>query len=357
MSISNKLKTIAENQYKIYEKGYNSGAIDCNTQFWNRFTTSIKASTNEPIERTDYDYAFSRWYPNYFTLDRKICPHLASHMFYQFNMFGDKFDLKQHLDNLGAEIDFSECDSVWYLFAESEIDYIPELKITASNFNDTFRDAKITTIEKIILLNDGTQTFSTYAFKIKDLQNIAFEGVIGESVDFSTCYKLNKTSILNIATHLCQKSQTKYLELSKFAVSNAFGSPVSYTLNENMIDEIWGGTLFYTDNFFDTPSNIKGTVEFFDPLLGENKTINFNSTFGPEIQRVKVDRFEIVFEYLPSRINTSAIYVEIYDVPYGATLQAINGSLEVDVYTLDNATEWDDLVQNIPSNWTITLQV
>jgi hypothetical protein len=70
-------------------------------------------------------------------------------------------------------------------------------------FNNTFRSAtKLETIEKIILKEDGTQTFANAFTNAKALKNITFEGVIGQNIDFKDCTLLTHESLMSIINAL-----------------------------------------------------------------------------------------------------------------------------------------------------------
>jgi hypothetical protein len=65
-------------------------------------------------------------------------------------------------------------------------------------------------------------TFNTPFANCTSLENITFEGVIGQDIDFTPCTKLRETSIRSIITHLSDTASGKTLTLSKTAVDNAF---------------------------------------------------------------------------------------------------------------------------------------
>jgi hypothetical protein len=85
------------------------------------------------------------------------------------------------------------------------------------------------TIEKVILKNDGSQTFNGAVFAYNYvLKNLTIEGTIGQN-GFSVvdCKELSKASIISIINALSTTTSGLTVTLSKTAVVNAFGSETS----------------------------------------------------------------------------------------------------------------------------------
>lgn len=81
---------------------------------------------------------------------------------------------------------------------------------------------KLVKIQKIITNENVTYT-QWFGWCIA-LETIAFDGIIGKSIDFQYSTKLTKASILNILNALSPTITGQTLTLSKTAVTNAFGS-------------------------------------------------------------------------------------------------------------------------------------
>ena len=66
MNITDKLITIAENEQKVYDAGYEKGKAESGDN-WSALNVFV-------ADRKDYSYAFSYWKNEYFTLNEKIQP-------------------------------------------------------------------------------------------------------------------------------------------------------------------------------------------------------------------------------------------------------------------------------------------
>lgn len=134
-------------------------------------------------------------------------------------------DLKGRLEEMGVVFNFQKCTNLGTAFAYGKLTRIPEINAsTASNFSNTFYSSPdLISIDKIILKNDGSQTWSGSFYNCTSLESVTFEGVIGQSIDFQYSTKLNKESIISIIEHLTTNTATgRVLTLSLTAVNNAF---------------------------------------------------------------------------------------------------------------------------------------
>ena len=83
-----------------------------------------------------------------------------------------------------------------------------------------FSHSQLKTIRTLTVIE--TTTFNRWFDNMEKLENITFEGVIGENIDFQWSTKLSKDSITNIIEHLSTTASGKTLTLSKTAVNTAF---------------------------------------------------------------------------------------------------------------------------------------
>ena len=203
----------AEGETSGYNAGLTNGKQTTIDTFWEGFQ---KSSGNL---RTNYAYAFasSIWgdmlVPKY-----DITPKNADHMFY-----GNRDDFGTKFDNI--IVDFSNVTNNNYLFGGC---YTTEIPFDVSMISDNKSTGvfsylqKCETIKKIIITESNT--FSSWFSESKLLKNIAFEGTIANSINFSSCTKLSADSIRNIVNHLSGASSAKTLTLSKTAVDTAFAN-------------------------------------------------------------------------------------------------------------------------------------
>ena len=198
----------------IYENGQKSEY----DRFWDAY--------QENGERKDYSYCFSgiAWTTETFKPKWDIRPVSAVHMFWQAtNLTGS---LPERLNRLGIELDFSMCTSFNSMLQYSKISEMGVIDTrSADTINYIFRYAtSLETVQKLILRDDGSQTFGTYTFdRASVLKNIAVEGTIGDNCDIHFS-PLTKASITSIVNALKSTANEKVLTLSKNAVINAFGS-------------------------------------------------------------------------------------------------------------------------------------
>lgn len=216
MSIAEKLTTIAENMREVHEAGKKSQY----DEFWDAY--------QQNGTRTDYGYAFYHmhlgwnkiFYPKY-----DIKPTNASSMF-QYSTMSD-FNLKERLEECGKVLDFSKVTSCSSCFNYANLTELPELNLTSlTSIPMMFYASNIIAIDKIILKSDGSQTFSSTFSNYTALENVVFEGVIGNNITLNTLTKLTKQSITSIINALSASTSGSTVTFSATAINNAFGIDV-----------------------------------------------------------------------------------------------------------------------------------
>jgi hypothetical protein len=169
--------------------------------FWNEF--------QQNGSRKDYPGAFygPGWTNQTFKPKYNMRPSNCGSMFHS-SMIED---LSALLEQAGVTLDTSaskRADSMFYW--ASNLKKVPILdfrNVTDSNcFQQTFQSAtKLETIEKLILSNDGAQTFNKAFGKAYSLKNITFEGVIGQDgFNVADCTLLTHESLMSIINALQQ---------------------------------------------------------------------------------------------------------------------------------------------------------
>ena len=222
MSIAEKLTTVAENVSKVYEAGVSEGSA-----VWDGIQNYGK--------RSNYNYGFYNWQPQGFNPKYDLVPTNASNMFASFNgVAGSVYvDLSKLLDAAGVKLDTSKCTNFANMFYFARVSRVPELDTrAASSLNDLFGDAQfLDTVDKLILRDDGSQTFN-YGTSYNNtfwrnyaLKNIVVEGMIGSTVNLQYATKLSRASIdsfLNALAPVESGITGKTLILSKSAVETAY---------------------------------------------------------------------------------------------------------------------------------------
>lgn len=196
MSITEKLTTIAENEPKVYDAGKRAQY----DEFWDNY--------QDNGNRTQYNYAFA----GYGWTDETFAPKYDMKMEKAERVFANAkiTSVKALLEKYRVTIDFSECTGLANMFAGSTITEMGVIDTTsASSLNNVFyMGTKITTIDKLILKSDGSQTLNNTTFQsMNALQNIIFEGVIGKNgfnVQWST--NLSHDSLISTLNCLADKS-------------------------------------------------------------------------------------------------------------------------------------------------------
>lgn len=213
MSIADKLTQVAENVSKVYEAGKKS-EYDA---FWDAYQ-------KEGANTVPAQFAGSGWTTATFKPKYDINPTNGYFLFYQ---NATRVDLPEWLSELGVELNTSNLTSAQYLFWNAQFTRIGEIdfrKLSTSlgHTSQAFTASYLITIDKLILRDDGTNTFATNMFQYAvALKNISFEGVIGYSIDFQYC-PLTRESITNIIEHLSNNVTSQTITFKKSAKEAAF---------------------------------------------------------------------------------------------------------------------------------------
>lgn len=193
MTIAEKLTTIAENQQRVYDKGIEQGKENRDVEFWKVFQHNGN--------RTDYAYAFqSGWNTTTFKPKYDMNVTNCNNMFGGNATSGCNLDLRKSA--IGITINFSGCTSFnncfSYTYANSVVAIGTIDTRKASSLSNMFNCASaLHTVEKLILKNDGSQTYMDM-YGADKLANITIEGVIGNNISFQTS-PLSKESIMGKA--------------------------------------------------------------------------------------------------------------------------------------------------------------
>ena len=212
MSIAEKLQTIAENEQRVYEAG-KKAEYD---EFWDVY--------QENGNRTNYNTAFAGygWTDETFKPKYDIKPTSANRLF----SYTAITDLKEALEKAGVVLDLSKVTSAVYLFESGSLTHIPEINTTSLSDLQYFiySALNLVTVDKVILKNDGSQTFGAQSFgALLNLEEIRFEGVIGKNgFNMNRSTKLSKASIESIINHLSTTTSGLTVTLSKTAKEAAF---------------------------------------------------------------------------------------------------------------------------------------
>lgn len=247
-TIKNKLTTIAENQPKIKELGFNEGYSKGRTDEWSEFW---KSYTNNGA-RMDYRCAFYTVDMAGVEIDANLCkPVSTGQIFYDSKMTelpkGINFS-KRNPDStnnawpgpIGRE--FAHCTNIRYMY---DIGIQPSASLAAM-----FHTCR--SLETIEIIRSKEETIYDETFlNCNALKNITFDGVIGRNISFASS-PLTVESMKNIILHLANYAGTSsehiYTLTFKASVFQALGaegatSPNGNTWAEYIDDLKWNITL------------------------------------------------------------------------------------------------------------------
>lgn len=182
MSIAEKFEIIADEVFEVGKKTeYND--------FWDKY--------QQKGAREDYQTAFagSGWNDQTFKPKYNIAPKNAYMMF----RYSTIEDLPTALENAGVTLNTSNSTDLSYAFAYGQFKHIGEVScVSADVANCVFFSSRLLeTIDKFIVRSDGSNTFTNTFVYCYALKNIAIEGVIGNSINF-TYSPLTVESMKNI---------------------------------------------------------------------------------------------------------------------------------------------------------------
>lgn len=152
------------------------------------------------------------------TKDILIVDRNANYCFYN---NGCEIDLVERCKELGINIVIKPT-ALNNMFCISKFIHLPEINLlNALKLQSIFDScSKLVTIDKLILKDDGSQTFPSAFNVCIALENIIIEGRIGQNFDIHWS-PLTKASIESIMDHLSDTA-TFTVTLSQTAVNNAF---------------------------------------------------------------------------------------------------------------------------------------
>lgn len=168
---------------------------------------------------------------------------------YDMNLTGARYmfsydkitNLKQILIDCGVTINFSKVSDLYYFaFDCKSLTHLPEIgssKVINLQYS-FYKNLNLESIDKVIISNDGKCTFNQTFHTCSKLQNVIFEGVIGQNgLDIQWSSKLNKESIRSIINCLSTTTSGLSITLSLTAVKKAFET--SSGANDGNTSEEW----------------------------------------------------------------------------------------------------------------------
>ena len=234
MSIADKLTLIAENQQRVYDKGfengqkaggsgggsYEQGFVDGKQAEYDNFWNNYQDNGN----RTQYTNAFngSYWKDEMFNPKYDFIFTKCNTMFQNSGITRLATKLKEK----GLKFDTSAitASNALQMFQSASVKDIPELDLrNATNIGYVVGSEYIETIEKIILSEKATTGLGTAFNKARKLTHCIFDGVLAiTGLDMKDCVLLDKESITSLINILSTTTSGLAVTLSLQAVNKAF---------------------------------------------------------------------------------------------------------------------------------------
>jgi hypothetical protein len=239
---------------------------------YDRFWDAVQNYGN----RKDYDFCFAgdAWTIDTFKPKYPIVPTSCQNAFAYWGAYSDRIST---IDFRDIQIDLSKSKTLANCFYNNQfIVAIGEVDITSSrNFNNFFSGAKnLHTIEKLIVDNNGETTFNTPFSGCGNLENIVFEGVIGNDIQFHHSPLLTHESLMSIIN-----------ALKDFRIVNSTYSNVTYSWDGTEGDGEIGKVYECTDSI-----KYNNSIEF--------RCIWGNNEYDYRIMILEVDNVNITDEEL-----------------------------------------------------------
>ncbi len=210
----------SEGEKEGFDKGKSEGLEQGKKLEYDVFWDNAQNYGNR--ESHSYAFAGAGWNDNNFKPKYNMRVTNAQYMF--------RYTAIEHLAEILASqkviIDFSAITNTDRMFADGALVHIGECDFTnTKNVASTFANARsLQTIDKIIV--NESNVFDTTFTNCAALDKVAFDGVIGKSINFQWS-PLSKKSFENIIPHLSENVTGQTATFKKSAVIAAFGSTTS----------------------------------------------------------------------------------------------------------------------------------
>ena len=237
-TIADKLEQIAKNEQLVYNAGKNKGYTEGyekgkseggdtsaayeqgvadgkqaeNDEFWDNYIFK------EPMTDSAGLFAGRGWNDKSFKPNKSFTISGSSaYLFYNTGIT----DFVGLLERLGVTITFSDISGN-VITSYSALTTFPPISFRAALTNAFANSANLVTVEKVILKEDGSNTFSSPFNNCPELKNVTFEGVIGQNgLNLQWSTKLSRESIESIINALSTATSGNTVTISKTAKENA----------------------------------------------------------------------------------------------------------------------------------------
>lgn len=231
--IMKKLAQVNASEQKVYNAGYEKGKAEGGYEqgvadgkqaeydaFWDAYQPTGSEASPQAVA-----FAGVGWNDRNFKPKYDIC--FSGYCAYAFS--GTRItDVKGILESLGRRLDTSKVVNAMHMFYDSKtVTRLPVLDLSSATNIDyaVYNCVALTHIDKVILKSDGSQKVTTFLSLCALLENVIFEGVIGQGgLNLKGSTKLSKASIESVifALDLTEGRPATTVTLSLAAVNKAF---------------------------------------------------------------------------------------------------------------------------------------
>lgn len=352
MTIAEKLTTIAENEPKVYDKGYNDGST---MGYENGYADGAHYGYNDGMnagqkaeydrfwdayqqngELENYNRSFSGygWTIDTFKPKHNIYPTTAQYLFENANL---PIDLAQHLEDLGISIDLGRCTTYNGMFYSSVFTRIPKIvdRMVSNAINLFGRCLNLVTIDEIELEKDinNDNHYRDAFYECYALENIKFTGTgkLAGNISFADSPKLTRESIVSILEALANNLTS--MKTLTFNADLANGNGFERLLKDQIVGNDAQNYLDKTETVYFPEEN--GTINGVTYRKG-GSYIELSGTSTAET-RINLLNTPIIFPETPSD-TTKLMSLQAYlPISFGTALQY--GYLRATVQRTDGTVE------------------
>lgn len=214
MALEDKLIEVAENIPKVYDAGKAEGK----DKEWNLFWDALQNNGT----RTVYSRVFQGggWTKESFKPKYDMKP---TNVYYMFAASQIEGDLVEILEDLGVELDFSQATAdTNYMFSGAKFTRVGVIDTSSmGGIYQTFMSMyNLVTIDKLILKDDGSQSFISPFSGCWALENLTIEGKIGKAFVIGNSPKLTHDSLMSIINALYDYSGTSTTQTCTLGAQN-----------------------------------------------------------------------------------------------------------------------------------------
>lgn len=246
MNISDKLTIIAENQQKIYDKGFADGSSASEKVSWDEVWDVLQNNGEYAMQF----YRTPTWTDENFKPKYTVYASTAT--------FTDGVDSKNGVrcgmtdlrkETIGVDVDWSHCTNFNNAFIFTPIKYCGIIDMSNATYGSNlfYHANALESVEKLILPTRAISFSSGIGFGAENLKDIQFEGTFKASVSFIYAINLSKQSIINIISALSDTTANLAVTFKTSTINKLFET--SDGANDGSSSTEWGSLINSKSNW------------------------------------------------------------------------------------------------------------